>query len=82
MDLLHWGLVPGWAKDASVGSRMINARSETAAEKPAFRAAMRHRRCLIPATGFYEWKRSPAAAGGKVPHLIRRRDGGAVGAVA
>lgn len=52
---LRWGLVPFWADDVSIGSRMINARSETAAQKPAFRAAFRRRRCLIPADGFYEW---------------------------
>jgi len=54
---LSWGLVPFWAQDAKSGFRMINARSETAAEKPAFRKAMKYRRCLIPASGFYEWKR-------------------------
>ncbi len=69
---LHWGLVPFWAKEPSIGARMINARAETVAEKPAFRAAFRHRRCLIPADGFYEWKK--AADGGKQPFLIRRRD--------
>ena len=51
----HWGLVPFWAKDISMGARMINARVETLASKPAFKAALRHRRCLIPANGFYEW---------------------------
>jgi len=55
--LMRWGLIPSWAKDKSMGAKAINAVSETAAEKPAFREAMKLRRCLIPATGFYEWKR-------------------------
>lgn len=55
---LKWGLIPSWAKDPSIGSRMINARSETAAEKPSFRAAFKKRRCVIPADGFYEWKKA------------------------
>ena len=55
LDAYHWGLVPFWAKDISMGSRMINARSETAATKPSFRAPFKKRRCLIPADGFYEW---------------------------
>lgn len=66
--LVHWGLIPSWSKDPTMGARMINARSETAAEKPSFRAAMRRRRCLIPATGFYEWK---AAGRVKQPYYIR-----------
>jgi putative SOS response-associated peptidase YedK len=56
-SLMRWGLVPNWAKDASVGARMINARAETAAEKPAFRESLLCRRCLIPADAFYEWQR-------------------------
>jgi putative SOS response-associated peptidase YedK len=68
---LHWGLVPFWAREASIGSRMINARVETVSAKPAFRAAFRKRRCLIPADGFYEWKgeKSP-----KQPMLITLPD--------
>ena len=58
LDFYSWGLVPFWADDPKIGSRMINARSETAHEKPAFRAAFEHRRCLIPADGFYEWQAS------------------------
>jgi putative SOS response-associated peptidase YedK len=63
----HWGLVPFWAKDISIGSRMINARVETLSSKPAFKAALKHRRCLIPANGFYEWK---GKAGSKQPYFI------------
>ena len=73
LQMLHWGLIPSWSQDAGVGARMINARSETAAAKPSFRAAFRHRRCLIPADGFYEWQRT---GGRKQPHYIRRRDQG------
>jgi putative SOS response-associated peptidase YedK len=58
LSLIHWGLVPSWASDPSVGARMIHARSETASEKPGFRDALKLRRCLIPADGFYEWKRA------------------------
>ena len=68
---LRWGLIPAWAKDPAIGSRMINARCETVATKPAFRHALRQRRCLIPADGFYEWQQG---ATGKTPHFIRRRD--------
>lgn len=55
LTFFQWGLIPSWAKDPAMGSKMINARAETAAEKPAFRAAFKRRRCLLPATGFYEW---------------------------
>jgi putative SOS response-associated peptidase YedK len=57
LSLMRWGLIPSWAKDSSGAARMINARSETASTKPAFRDALKSRRCLIPADGFYEWKR-------------------------
>lgn len=70
--MLRWGLVPSWAKDASIGSRMINARAETVAEKPSFRGAWKNRRCLIPANGFYEWQRRN---GKKQPWYVRMRDG-------
>ena len=59
MAAFSWGLVPGWAKDPAIGSRMINARSETAAEKPSFRTALGKRRCIVPADGWYEWQGSP-----------------------
>jgi putative SOS response-associated peptidase YedK len=57
LRLARWGLVPSWAKDPAIGSRMINARSESVLEKPAFREAVRARRCAVPADGYYEWKR-------------------------
>lgn len=67
LALLRWGLVPPWAKELAVGTRMINARAEGVEVKPAFRAAVRERRCLVPATGFYEWKGLP---GRKQPYAI------------
>ena len=67
LALLRWGLVPPWAKELAVGTRMINARAEGVEAKPAFRAAVRERRCLVPATGFYEWKGLP---GRKQPYAI------------
>lgn len=72
LDGYRWGLVPFWAKDPKIGHRLINARAETLAEKPSFRAALAHRRCLIPADGFYEWKREGE---GRRPYHIRMRDG-------
>ena len=69
---LRWGLVPPWARDESIGNRLINARSETAAERPAYREALRRRRCLVPASGFYEWRK--VAGGPKVPHHFRTAD--------
>ncbi|NDJ18897.1 SOS response-associated peptidase [Myxacorys almedinensis] len=68
----RWGLVPSWAKDVSIGSKLINARAETVAEKPSFRDAFRRRRCLILADGFYEWK---TQSGQKQPFYIRLKDG-------
>ncbi len=67
----RWGLIPHWAKDRRIGARSINARSETAADKPAFRDSFLKRRCLIPADGFYEWQRLPE---GKLPHYIYSAD--------
>jgi putative SOS response-associated peptidase YedK len=68
----RWGLVPHWADDPNIGNRMINARGESAPDKPAFRDAVRRRRCLIPADGFYEWQRTD---GTKIPHFVCRADG-------
>ena len=70
--MLRWGLVPFWAKDPSIGNRMINARAETVAEKPSYRAAYRHRRCLVLADGFYEWRRQNDS---KTPYYISLASG-------
>ena len=70
--LTHWGLIPSWSKDPAIGARMINARSETVAEKPSFRAAFKRRRCLVPVSGFYEWQKVGKA---KQPYYITA-DGG------
>lgn len=74
--MLHWGLIPSWAKDRSVGNRMINARAETLSERPAYRAAFRRRRCVVLADGWYEWQ---AVASGKQPWFIHSRDGAPLG---
>ena len=73
LTYFNWGLIPRWAKDPTIGSRMINARSETAAEKPSFRVAFKYRRCLVPADGFYEWQKTN---GQKQPVRIQMSDGG------
>jgi len=70
--LLRWGLLPSWAKDETLATRLINARAETIGEKPAFRAAYKARRCLVPASGYFEWKAIP---GGKQPYFIHATNG-------
>lgn len=77
LDAFRWGLVPLWAKDVKIGSRMINARAESLAERSAYRSAFKRRRCLIPADGFYEWQKTPDASkkGSKQPFFIHRPDG-------
>lgn len=72
LDPLWWGLIPGWAKDEKIGIQTINARAETADVRPAFRNAFRHRRCLVPADGFYEWKQITPKK--KQPYFIHRKD--------
>ncbi len=73
LELFQWGLIPSWAKDPKIGYKMINARSETLAEKPSFRTALKKRRCLVLADGFYEWKREGARA--KTPMYIQLKGG-------
>lgn len=70
----RWGLIPSWAGEPAIGNKLLNARCETVADKPSFRSAFRQRRCLIPASGFYEWQKQ--GAGRKQPYFIRPRDGG------
>jgi putative SOS response-associated peptidase YedK len=72
LALLKWGLIPAWAKDPAIGNRMINARAETLAEKPSFRAALKDRRCLVLADGFYEWQKQGSS---KQPYFIKLADG-------
>lgn len=79
MALVRWGLIPAWVKDPRTFKMLINARAESAADKPSFRAALRHKRCLVPADGFYEWT---SATRGKRPHLIRPRNRGLLGLAA
>ncbi|MEX2212966.1 MAG: SOS response-associated peptidase [Phycisphaeraceae bacterium] len=75
-ELTHvvWGLIPSWAKDISIGSRMINARSESAQVKPGYRGAMKYRRCIVPADGFFEWQKKEGSRT-KQPYFIHRADG-------
>lgn len=73
---LRWGLIPSWAKEASIGAKLINARSETVSEKPSFRGAFKRRRCVIPADGFYEWQRAGAL---KQPFYFKLKDDGLFG---
>ena len=71
LEMFHWGLIPSWAKDPSIGNKMINARAETVSEKPSFRKAFKVRRCLILADGFYEWQKTD---NGKQPYYIKMQD--------
>jgi len=71
LKMFHWGLIPYWAKDMKIGSRLINARSETVTTKPSFREAFKHRRCLIPTTGFYDWEKQSKR---KQPYHIKMKD--------
>ena len=75
LGTFKWGLVPSWAKDPSIASRMINARAETVSSKPAFKRLLQKRRCILPADGFYEWQRRDGKKASKQPFFIRRADG-------
>ena len=75
VQMMRWGLIPYWAKDIEIGSKLINARSETLLEKPSFRQAFAKRRCLVLADGFYEWQRGAAAGGRSQPYLFKQKDG-------
>jgi len=71
LEIMKWGLIPSWAKDPNIGYKMINARSETVDKKPSFKSSLKSRRCIVPATGFYEWKKSNSH---KIPHYIHLKD--------
>lgn len=75
VEMFRWGLIPSWAKDLSMGSRLINARSETVAEKPSFRSAFKRRRCLVLADGFYEWQKGTGPKGRSQPFHFRLASG-------
>jgi putative SOS response-associated peptidase YedK len=76
LDPIKWGLVPSWAKDPAMGSKMINARSESVAEKPSFCHAIKYRRCIVPASGYFEWKHEGKT---KIPYYFRMKDGSLLG---
>ena len=76
LDLMKWGLVPSWAKDPAIGNQFINARSETVAVKPSFRHAIKYHRCIVPASGFFDWKHEGKA---KTPYYFRMKDGSPLG---
>jgi putative SOS response-associated peptidase YedK len=75
LDIARWGLVPSWATSPSIGNRMINARAETVAQKPAYRSSFATRRCLVAADGFYEWQAPASSGAGKVPYYLHPADG-------
>lgn len=75
LAIARWGLIPSWAKDPAIGNRMINARAETVADKPAYRSSFTNKRALVPADGFYEWQVPDRPGARKVPHYLRPADG-------